>query len=245
MNSEESYRKKGAYPMDTKLMPVRGEELPKPKTFEELIVLVLDASGSMNESNVETGRTNADDVLHHLSKGPNNLLQRMVTSRNRDDLYLGLVTFDHRVDAILPRPIRQFDHGDLDIPLIQKHGQNTAIGTALSEALRLTQDWISQAPDKITRFATILLMSDGQETENSDPLGVAAQIKSLAQIGVSRPQIVLATAAYGSKADNATLKAMATFRPDGSVMFKKVSSGEELRDFFIESIQASTPGAQL
>ncbi len=225
--------------------PARGEELPRPKTFEELILPVLDASGSMDTRNPETGTTGAQDVMSHLAGSPDSLLSRLMTSRNRDDLYMGLITFDNRVDVIPPRPILQLSKEELDIPLIKKHGQNTAIGSAVSEALRVGQDWSAQAPPKVTRFVTILLMSDGHENANSDPLGVAAHIKSLAQIGVRRPQILLATAAYGDKADYATLQAMASSRPDGSPMFKRVSSGAELRDFFIESIQSSTPGAPM
>ena len=38
--------------MATTLMPVRGEELPKPRTFEELPILVVDASGSMERQDL-------------------------------------------------------------------------------------------------------------------------------------------------------------------------------------------------
>jgi len=225
--------------MNSTLIPIRGEELPKPKILEELVMLVLDASGSMDEKNAETGKTKADEVIWHIVKGPDNLLSRLITSRNREGMFLGVITFDDRVDTIIPRPISMIDQMDLDIPLTQKHGQGTAVGAALLETFQIVQDWLSQAPDKIQRFATILLMSDGQETCDSNPIYAAARIKSYGATGTTRPKIVLATAAYGNKADDATLQAMATSRQDGLPMFKRVSSGAELRDFFIESIQST------
>lgn len=225
--------------MNSTLIPIRGEELPKPKVFEELVMLVLDASGSMNEQNAEIGKTKADEVIWHIAKGPDNLLSRLVTSRNRENMFLGVITFDDRVDTIVPRPISMIDQKDLEIPLTQKHGQGTAVGTALLEAFQIVTEWLSQAPEKIQRFATILLMSDGQETCDSNPIYAAAQIKSYGTTGTTRPKIVLATAAYGNKADKTTLQAMATARQDGFPMFKRVSSGVELRDFFMESIQST------
>ncbi|MGA7606400.1 MAG: vWA domain-containing protein [Anaerolineales bacterium] len=231
--------------MATTLMPVRGEELPKPRTFEELPILVVDASGSMGDKIQESGLTKAEDVIRHLVKGPNSLFDRLMTSRNREDLYLSWLTFDDRVDIILPRPIQQIPREEMDIPLLQKHGQRTAIGKALNEAFRVAQDWLALASPGISRYATILLMSDGQENANSDPLGAAAKIKSFGQGSGVRPKIMLATAAYGDDADRVMLEAMASNRPDGSPMFKKVASGEELRDFFIESIYVSKPGGQL
>lgn len=228
--------------MTSLLMPVRGEELPKPKTFEELAVLVIDASGSMGDKNREDDLTKADDVIRHLAGDSDSLLERLLTSRNREDMYVAWLTFDDRVDIILPRPVQQVTREEMNIPLLRKHGRKTAIGNALEEAFQVTQDWLSLASPRISRYSTILLMSDGRENVNSDPLGVAAKIKSFGQNDGIRSAIMLATAAYGDDADNLMLQAIASNHPDGSPMFKKVDSGAELRDFFIESIYASKPG---
>jgi len=234
-----------------------GEELSAPKWHEELVILLLDGSGSMSEPESGTGRRKAEAVVYHLvqeaagrAESPygsqGSLLQRLKSSRNVNAFWLSVITFDDRVDVALhPRPLSEVAPEDLDIDLLGKHGQMTAIGAALEVADQVAQDWLS-APDadpRTPRFVTILLMSDGQETMDTDPVRVAEGIKARAQQGgiqgIPRPQVVIATAAYGDDADPATLEAIASRRADGSPFFKKVDTGAQLRDFFLESISTA------
>lgn len=226
------------------------EEMPAPRTHEELVILVLDGSGSMSAQETGTGRRKAEAVIYHLVKEApgddrwqGSLLHRLKTSRNADAFWLGVITFDDRVDiALHPRPLSEVWPEDLDMDLLGKHGDRTAIGRALEAADQMAQNWL-HAPDadpRVPRFVTILLMSDGQETAGTDPVRVAERIKSRGQGGdTDRPQVVIATAAYGDDADVATLQAIASRRQDGSPFFKKVNTGAELRDFFLESISSA------
>lgn len=232
-----------------------GEELSAPKWHEELVILLLDGSGSMSEPERGTGHaTKAEAVVYHLVQEPvgdgetaggqqGSLLQRLESSRNADRFSLAVITFDDRVDVALhPRPLSEVQPEDLHIDLLGKHGGMTAIGAALEEASQLAQDWLT-APDadpRVPRYVTILLMSDGQETMDTDPVRVAERIKAHIQQGdTSRSQVVIATAAYGDDADAATLEAIASRRPDGSPFFKRVHTGAQLRDFFLESISTA------
>ena len=233
---------------------VPGEEFSAPKLHEELVILLLDGSGSMGEPERGTGQKKAEAVVYHLVQEPagdgeitggkqGSLLQRLNSSRSANCFWLAVITFDDRVDVALhPRPLSEVLPEDLDIDLLGKHGQMTAIGAALEVADQMAQDWLS-APDadpRAPRFVTILLMSDGQETMDTDPVRVAEGIKARAQQGDSpRSQVVIATAAYGANADAATLEAIASRRPDGSPFFKKVDTGAQLRDFFLESISTA------
>lgn len=222
-----------------------GEELPGAPTFQELICLVLDGSSSMNNLTAGGQRTKAEDVIHYLVHDEQSLLERLKTSGNTDRLFVSAVTFDNKVSSIPVRPLNQVTAADLDIQLTHMHGNNTAIGLALREAFKMSREWIEQADPNIPRFATLLLLSDGQETAGSNPLGAANEIKAWADANIQdlpRPPIMIAAAPFGTDADAGTLQAVASPNPkDGSPMCKVVLSGAELRDFFIASQRAATP----
>jgi von Willebrand factor type A domain. len=230
------------------------EELPFPKTHEELALLVLDGSGSMAEREPRTGLTKADSVMFHLIREPasenprsGSLLARLQRSRNRSSFWLGILAFSSRVEQILPpTPLSQVDPQSVDFDLLSRFGDNTAIGRALEEADRVAQLWLAGADPKLPRFVTILLMSDGCETCGTDPVGVAQRIHarvvatpSPGPARLNRPVLVIATAAYGDDADEATLQAIASRYPGGQPMFARVQTGAELRDFFLRSISTA------
>ncbi len=224
-----------------------GEEPPAPRTHEELALLVLDFSGSMAEREQRSGIIKAEAVVHHLIREPagehprsGSLLARLQRSRNRDAFWIAILAFSSRIEQVLaPTPLGQVDPQGLPLDskdLLNRFGDNTAIGRALQEADRIAQAWLAGADPQLPRFVTILLMSDGCETCGTDPIGVARRIHARAGSGRPRPPIVIATAAYGEDADEQVLQAIASARPDGSPMFARVHSGAELRDFFIASL---------
>ncbi len=221
------------------------EEFSAPLTYQQLAVLTTDGSGSMSASIAETGRTKGQEVIHHLLSPTNGLLARLRASRTRDAFYVALVTFDDRVDVALhPTPVTQVADDDFDIDLLVKHGQSTAIGKALREAVALGRAWIAQADPDIPRVVTICLLSDGQETAGSDPLGEAQAVKSgPPEPRLGRPAITIASCAYGDDADEATLRSIASTGPDGSPLFLRSDSGERIRDFFLRSITSAVGGA--
>lgn len=222
--------------------PILGEELPKPRFFEELALLVIDLSQSMSLAETESKKVKWRAVKEHLIDSPTSWLQRMQVGQNRDVTYVALITFDHRVDvALSPMPLLQTTPADLEFD-ISKHCGSTAIGRALKEARQLAEDWLSHADPNVPRYVTILLMSDGEEQEGTNPLSVADAVKSIGgKPGISRNPITIATARYGDNADKNLLESMASQRGrDGEPMSKQVQTGEELRDFFIESMTVAT-----
>lgn len=225
------------------------EEATPPKSLEELGILVVDGSGSMADIEKASGKKKAEVVEQHLVKDQESLLERLKGSTRRQEISLALVTFDHRdVKRRDATEVEKLTPGDLSLDLLKLHGGNTAIGRALQTADEIAQQFIA-GEQRLPRFVTILLMSDGQETENTDPIGVAGQIlqrakfKQIAGYVVSRPDIVIAVAAYGDDADDNTLRQIATQLPDQpDKFFRHVNSGAELREFFIESM-ATAPEA--
>jgi hypothetical protein len=191
-------------------------------------------------------RSKAEEVIEYLVRGEDSLLHRFQGSTNNDRMHLCAVTFDNRVAAIPVRSLNQATPSDFDLRLTQVHGQSTAIGLALDEGFKMVRDWIQAADPNIPRFATMLLLTDGQNNTGKDPRVVADEIKAWAAAHVGelpRLPILIATAPFGTDADAGMLEAIASPNPkDGNPMCKAVTSGAELRDFFMASIRAAAPG---
>ena len=224
-------------------MEEQFEELTPPKSIEELGILVLDGSGSMADVEKTSGKKKAEAVEDHLIRAQDSLFARLKGGTRRHEISLALVTFDNRDEKRCdPTELAQLTPADLTLDLLREHGGSTAIGRALETAGEIAQQFIA-GEQRVPRFVTILLMSDGGETENTDPVGQARQIhqqakpKQIAGRPTQRPDITIAVAAYGDDADENTLRQIATQLPDhADKFFKRVQSGTELRDFFIGSM---------
>jgi len=214
------------------------EELPLPKNCEELGILVLDGSGSMNDPEKATGRQKAAVVEDQITNLKDGLIQRLRKSTRAHEISLAIVTFDHRVKVLLnPTPVLRLDPASVKLDLLRRHGGSTAIGDALRTAGIIAEQFLAQEEEDIPRYVTILLMSDGQNNSGEDPLTVANAIKGRARDKAGRPEIVIATAAYGDDADEETLRQIATQIPEQpDKFFAKVQTGEQLRQFFIASM---------
>lgn len=228
------------------------EELEASKSIEELGILVLDGSGSMEDPETDSGMTKADAVEKHLIKADESLFKQLKGSTRSHEILLALVTFDHRDEKRRdPTELALLTDTDLTLNLLQEHGGATAIGQALETAGEIAQQFIAGEQQDVPRFVTILLMSDGEENQDTDPIGVAKQIhqkaepKRIAGRLTQRPGITIAVAAYGDKADENTLRQIATQLPDRpDTFFKRVKSGSELRDFFIRSMTLAPESAE-
>lgn len=225
-------------------IPIHEELSPTP-TFQELVCILIDKSGSMNDPMPDGQRTKAEEVEYFLFRGQDSLLERLKTSLNSDKQNFCAITFDDTVSVMPVQPLGQVTVAVLENQFAQPHGNRTAIEPALDEAFNMVRPWIEQADPYIPRFATILLMSDGCENCGTNPIAAAEGIKkwSAEHSGdLPRPPILIATAPFGSDADRATLTAVACPNPkDGQPMCKFVKTGSELRDFFLASLHASTP----
>jgi len=190
----------------------QDEEFAPPKAIEELGILVLDGSASMRDEEQASGKPKAEAVEKHLIKDKNSLLARLKGGSRRHEILLALVTFDDTAEKLYdPTELAQLTSDDLTLNLVQKHGGTTAIGRALKMARDIAQQFLA-GEQRVPRLVTILLMSDGAENQNTDPLGIARQIhrdakrKQIHERFTQRPDITIATAAYGDDADENTLR---------------------------------------
>ena len=227
----------------------QGEEWESPPAKLELGILVLDGSGSMRAAEPGTGLSKAQAVeLHLVGQGQGearSLLQRLKDSTRANEIQLSVITFDHRVRrALEPTPVTRLDPGALKLNLLENHGGMTAIGLALEEAAQVARTFLEGEQEGVPRYVLILLMTDGKEEgpqtndPNANPVTVASRIKESARDKRGRPDIVIAAAAYGQDADEETLRKIVTSPlTEGTSFFKRVNSGEELREFFMASMQ--------
>jgi uncharacterized protein YegL len=195
------------------------------KAFEQLGILVLDGSGSMAEIG-GTSQSKANEV----NLAVRSLVARLKASRNRDNFYLGIITFDTTVNEkrVPPTAITQMDEfGDYD-PL-NGHGGGTHIGDALEKAADVARSFLS-SQQRFPRSAVIVVMSDGHNTGGADPVTVANAIKQSGQ------GITICCAAYGKgdDIDEQSLQRMVT-NPSGYI---HAYDTEQLRKFFEASISA-------
>jgi len=194
-----------------------------PKAAEQLGILVLDGSGSMNDPDAYGRGTKAEAV----GKAVQELIGRLQKSSRKQDFWLALIAFDNNVEVRLqPTPVV-----DIDISHLRSNpylGGTTAIGDALYTAGEMANDFLTKKSD-LPRSVVVMLMSDGQSNTGRDPISVASDIRKK----WSSDKLNTVSVAYGTDADKETLKAIVT---DKERDFCETDQSEKLRDFFLQSI---------
>jgi uncharacterized protein YegL len=193
------------------------------KRFEQLGILVLDSSPSMQVPG-ETGAAKTEEV----GSAVRDLILRMRSSRLRSNFFLAILSYDEKVRGLLPpTPVAQIAELDELVAYNSnsEHGSGTAMGDALEAASRVAQDFLSNQ-NTIPRSAVVVLMTDGQNTTGKDPAQVAKTIKNSGQ------RISICAAGYGKDIDELGLKKIVS-TANG---YKHTYNIEELRQFFEASI---------
>ena len=195
---------------------------PRPRSIEQLGILVLDGSGSMSASDAQGRGTKAQAV----GEAVQGLITKLQGSSRQQDFWLALIVFDNNVEVRLtPTPVTDIEISSIVAdPYI---GGETAIGDALFAASTMAEDFIAGETD-LPRSVVIMLMSDGQNNTGREPLSVAQDIKTRFS-----SKVTMVSVAYGEDADKETLIRIANNPEKG---FRATDSAEELRSFFESSI---------
>lgn len=226
----------------------RGEEPRGPVGHHELVILCIDVSASMGQfQNGRDGPTKADEIIQHLSTDGEGFLNQLRTSSHSNTFFLSIVTFDTQVTVREVSKVHDTANNTLLAITEQEFrsmfglGSSTMLGRGLAAAGDIATTWLATEDGRrpVPRSATIIVLSDGQENAGTNPISVAGQIREQAdrfpRLGL-RPSIVIASAAYGNDADEATLQAIASRDAAGRLMYRKVRNGKDLRDFCMQSI---------
>ncbi len=193
------------------------------KAFEQLGILVLDGSGSMQSPGV-SNQPKAEEV----NQAVRGLISRLKNSRRRENFSLAVITYDHRVtrDRLPPTPITEVNE-TADYNPLTNHGGQTAIGDALEAGSEVAEGFLENQTS-IPRSVVIIVMSDSQNNSGKDPVAVAERMKN------SGKRITLCAAGYGKERDldEYTLKRLVS-EPHG---YRFTMNTNELRDFFEASM---------
>jgi hypothetical protein len=216
--------------MSTGSKPIGNVILPK--IFNQLGILVLDGSGSMNE--IGQGNAPKSKIV---SSAIVELFNRLNASRVKQNFSFAYVKFDDEPSTVF-EPIA-FDFTTLmseDFDPTTGKGGTTYICKALEKANEIADQFLANAPvDGVPHKVLILLMSDGMCFEPEITKNVANQIKL-------NPSKQIACAYFGKIGSNDTdaqdlLKEVAS---DATIFYTTIYEGEALRAFFERSISQSS-----
>lgn len=216
--------------MNDGIKPAGGVKLPR--IFNQLGILVLDGSGSMNE----IGQGHAPKAKH-VSSAVVELFNRLNASRVKQNFSFAYVKFDDEPTTVFEPTAFDFSilmNEDYD-PTSGKGG-TTYICKALEEANRIADQFLNNAPvEGVPHKVLILLLSDGMCFEPELSKNVASQIKQ-------NPSKQIACAYFGEVGANdsdaqALLKDIAT---DSTTFYTTIYDGDALRAFFERSISQSS-----
>jgi Mg-chelatase subunit ChlD len=211
-----------------------GTVLASP-TFNQLGILVLDGSGSMEEPTAGN-ITKAQAV----NVAVREVFTRFRRSRYKRNFSFAVVTFDQNAQPHTPITAATDidDSGNYD-PM-ENHGGGTNIGAGLLEAKRIAGDFLRKAPQDPAAMVVIIVMSDGRDGEGgaTDP----AETRRIAEEIKRNPAITICStyfAGMGSQDPQAQdhLRALAS---DSGNNYKTVYDAESLRAFFRDSLSINT-----
>jgi uncharacterized protein YegL len=213
------------------------QRISAPKTWEQLGILVLDGSGSMS------GQTSGNITkAQAVDSAVREMFSRFKSSRSAGNFAFAIVTFGDSANGDRMR-ITQATNLDENASYdpTPGHGGGTYIGSGLSEAKRIAEDFLSgQTQGGLSRDAVILVMTDGMCGDPDRTLEIAKEIKQNSKIRICST-LFSQLDERDVAAPQQLLRKMAT---DPVAGYKTVYDGQALRDFFTASMSVSaTRGA--
>lgn len=211
-------------------------KLVKTKMFDQLCLLVLDGSGSMN-MRLEDGQTKAGAT----AEGAKSLAEFLKRSTRSSGFHLAIICYSNNTQIRLyPQPVDNLELSQIVFDPMEGLGDNTMIGKALAEAEKMAKSFLNNqsVTSKLSRSVRIILMSDGYPNDPKEAISVAESIKN----SYSDTTMRLCTCFLGNENDEehwrsaeAFMKSLASTDRSNNQFFTKSHSGAELRNFLEKS----------
>ena len=207
----------------------RPKGISQAKTFEQLGILVLDGSGSMEEQTAQH-ISKADAV----TSAVNDLFSRFKASSIRNNFSFAIVNYDHRsLVKMQPTPVKDIDdHGDYN-PM-DNLGGATYISEGLKEAKKIAENFLSQSQQSgLTKSVVVVIMTDGVDMTQPETTSMANTLKQMDDVkvcGCFFETLGADATAMQEAADY--VKGLCSTPMDFSV----VSNADSLRAFFVASM---------
>jgi Mg-chelatase subunit ChlD len=189
-----------------------GEMPPElPVSQAELLIFVMDGSGSMTETKTLDGREKADH-LYDIVKA---VLDRLSKSTKEPNFRVAFIYFSEEPHVETVKNAKYFKVNDA-IRVLKKStdvagGGKTAIADALEKANEIIEEFKNDPGVPQKRYATVFLFSDGLENikKREDVEEAAMKIKNKTDIST-----FLATISFGTDADEELLRKIASQASD-------------------------------
>jgi len=164
------------------------DELRAPLEEAELLLFLLDGSGSMTETSTHDGRQKVAHLMEVLA----DLIPRLRSSGSSDRFRAQAIYFSAIPSA--QGTYCTLDNFVIDNPVSKAGGGSTAISSALDKAATLLDDFQKDQTLPPTKLSTVFLITDGHETvkHNKDVENSAGKLKGhpiapiLASVGVGK-----------------------------------------------------------
>lgn len=208
---------------------IKRVHIKQTKTFEQLGILVLDGSGSMEEQTAQHV-TKADAV----TRAVNDFFSRFKASSICNNFSFAIVNYDHRsVVKMQPTQVKKIDdHGDYN-PM-DGLGGATYISEGLKEAKKIAEDFLSRSVEGgLDRSVVILIMTDGVDMTKPETTSIANTLKQMGKIKICG--CFFETLGADEKSMHECedyVKGLCTSPMD----YSNVSDADQLRTFFIKSM---------
>lgn len=206
-----------------------------PQTFHQLGILVLDGSASMTV-NGRQGLTKAQEV----ELGMKEMFTRFDASRVKNNFSFACVKFDTSATTSLqPIAFNNLDYFNEDFNPLNGKGGGTHIFDGLSEAKKLADEFLVNAPkDGVKHSVIILLMSDGLCFEPETTKSISKTIKQDHNIDIACAY--LAEIGNNNQESNEIKNLMQEVATNPVSYYSTVYDGDSLRKFFERSISQSS-----
>lgn len=213
-------------PKEIKLGP---KGIKSPKTFEQLGILVLDGSGSMEEE-TKMKISKAASV----SDAVRDLFSRFQQSRISKNFSFAVVNYDHRAEiALQPSEVKNIDdHADYN-PM-KNLGGATYISEGLKKAKSMAEEFLSKENETgLSRSVVIVLMTDGVDMTQAETISVAKQLKEMDHVDICGCFFETLGA------DSKEMKKCADYVKglcSEERLYSDIADAEDLRKFFVASM---------
>ncbi len=201
-----------------------------PKTFDQLGILVLDGSGSMQYGESARKVTLAQEV----STAVKDTFTTFKSSGQKKNFSFAVVYYDNTAKVELPiTEVKDLDDMRAYDPTTGMGG-TTSIAEGLKEAQKLAEAHLKgQTPGGVKKTVVIVILSDGLDMTEQETVAIANQLK--------QNQDILLTACFFETlgGDEDEMNQAANFLQSICTSpnhFERVFDSEKVRNFFVASV---------
>lgn len=208
-----------------------------PRTFNQLVLFILDGSGSMTFEGI-TGKSKGQEIHQQIMP----ILDRLKTSKNKNCFDICMFSFsEDYMEFISVTPLVKIDHSKMDFDPCN-YIENG--GTYAEEVLKVAEKRIAEYLNKYKSMRTealILFLTDGEISDIDQCTLVCDRIKKNKQVKIGAYFFEdQGSSEYMDDEDNEMIKSSLCALASGPEFFSSEMDAEKIRDHMIYSISVTS-----